>query len=34
MIFEAGFFGCDQNEKKEVYPIIGWGIKKEGKKPF
>ena len=34
MIFEAGFFGCDQNEKKEVYPVIGWGIKNEGKKPI
>ena len=34
MIFEAGFFGCDQNEKKEVYPVIGWGIENEGKKPI
>ena len=32
MIFEAGFFGCDQNEKKEVYPVIGWGIRNKDKK--
>ena len=24
--FEAGFFGCEQNEKKEVSPKIGWLI--------
>ena len=24
--FEAGFFGCEQNEKKEVSPKIGWII--------
>jgi len=34
MIFEAGFFGCEQNEKKEVYPVIGWGIRNEKKKPI
>ena len=24
MKFEAGFFGCEQNDEKEVYPIMGW----------
>ena len=24
MKFEAGFFGCEQNEKKEVSLAIGW----------
>ena len=24
MKFEAGIFGCDQNEKKEVSLAIGW----------
>ena len=24
MKFEVGFIGCDQNEKKEVFPVKGW----------
>ena len=24
MKYKVGFFGCDQNEKKEVFPIQGW----------
>ena len=24
MEFKVGFFGCDQNEKKEVFPVKGW----------
>ena len=24
MKYKVGFVGCDQNEKKEVYPITGW----------
>jgi len=24
MIYKVGFIGCDQNEKNEVYPILGW----------
>ena len=24
MKFKVGFFGCDQNEKKEVFPVKGW----------
>ena len=26
MKFEAGFFGCEQNDKKEVSPFIGWMV--------
>ena len=24
MKYKVGFVGCDQNEKKEVYPVQGW----------
>ena len=24
MKYTAGFIGCDQNEKNEVYPVTGW----------
>ena len=24
MKYKVGFVGCDQNEKKEVYPVTGW----------
>ena len=24
MKYKVGFIGCDQNEKKEVYPVTGW----------
>ena len=24
MKYKVGFVGCDQNDKKEVYPIQGW----------
>ena len=24
MKYNVGFIGCDQNEKKEVYPVTGW----------
>ena len=24
--FEAGFFGCEQNDKKEVNPVLGWMV--------
>ena len=24
MEFKVGFIGCDQNDKKEVYPVVGW----------
>ena len=24
MKYKVGFVGCEQNEKKEVYPITGW----------
>lgn len=26
MKFEAGFFGCEQNDKKEVNPVLGWMV--------
>ena len=29
MAFEVGFFGCEQNEKNEISPIIGWGLTKK-----
>ncbi len=24
MKYKVGFVGCDQNQKKEVYPVTGW----------
>ena len=24
--YSVGFFGCDQNEKNEVIPVIGWTV--------
>ena len=24
--YEVGFIGCDQNEKKEVFPVQGWFV--------
>ena len=24
MKYKVGFFGCDQNEKNEVFPVQGW----------
>ena len=24
MKYRVGFLGCDQNEKKEVFPVMGW----------
>jgi len=24
--YRVGFFECDQNEKKEIYPIMGWSV--------
>ena len=24
MEYTVGFIGCDQNKKKEVFPVIGW----------
>ena len=26
MQYNVGFVGCDQNEKNEVFPVMGWGI--------
>ena len=26
MKYNAGFVGCDQNDKNEVYPVTGWLI--------
>lgn len=26
MEYKVGFFGCEQNEKKEVYPIQAWVV--------
>ena len=31
MEFKVGFIGCDQNDKKEVYPVVGWLASKVGK---
>ena len=28
MKFEVGFVGCDQNKKKEVFPVKGWIVSK------
>ena len=32
MEFKVGFIGCDQNDKKEVFPVIGWLASKIDKK--
>ena len=29
MAFDVGFFGCEQNEKNEISPVIGWGMTKK-----
>ena len=37
MKYDVGFIGCDQNEKKEVYPVTGWIVSpftKEDKDSF
>ena len=31
MKFEVGFVGCDQNKKKEVFPVKGWIVSKSSK---
>ena len=31
MKFEVGFIGCDQNEKKEVFPVKGWIVSPSSK---
>lgn len=31
MKFEVGFVGCDQNNKKEVFPVKGWIVSKSSK---
>ena len=30
--YEVGFLGCDQNEKKEVFPVQGWYVSRNTKK--
>ena len=29
--FEVGFIGCDQNEKKEIFPVKGWIVSPSSK---
>ena len=29
--YNVGFIGCDQNEKKEVFPVIGWIVSPDNK---
>ena len=26
MQYRVGFVGCDQNENKEVFPVMGWFV--------
>ena len=32
MKYKVGFIGCNQNQKKEVYPVTGWIVSPNNKK--
>ena len=32
MKYDVGFVGCEQNDKKEVYPVQGWIVSPSSEK--